>query len=436
MNLPLANTRARVVLLVCCGALALLLGFLAVRNAIAAHYLGRDTREGYERAVRLEPHNPRNWYLLGRSYLYDLEQPDPVQAVSALRKSVELDPYSAEAMLDLAIAYDGEGDTAQARATLVSAQRVYPLSADVAWSYGNFLLRQGEQKAAFSQLHTALELDPKRAAEAFSRASQLQPDASTVLDRVVPATPATYVPILHMLSDAGDMETAQQVWFRLIGLHQKVPLREVVPFFDALIHERRPDQAARLWLQGVAIMENPPPDDPAGSLLWDGGFESGFRGGGFGWRFTPVSRDVQISFDRAEKHAGEQSLRILFNGRENLKFEDACHSIVPEPGRSYLLAGWVKTQSLTSSEGVRLQINVFTNAGVVSTQSGEIHGTQPWTQLQLVWTAPQESGFGNVCIDRNMSDMPGSDIQGAAWIDDVVMIPVAGAAGAALAPRP
>jgi len=435
MNLLLANTRARVVLLVCCSALALLLGFLAVRNAIAAHYLGRDTREGYERAVRLEPHNPRNWYLLGRSYLYDLEQPDPVKAVSALRKSVELDPYSAAAMLDLAIAYDGEGDTAQARATLVSAQRVYPLSADVAWSYGNFLLRQGEQEAAFTQLHTALELDPKRAAEAFSRAWQLQPDASTVLDKVVPATSATYVPILHMLSDAGDMETAQQVWFRLIGLHQKVPLRDLVWFFDALIHERRPDQAARLWPQGVAIMENPPPDDPAGSLLWDGGFESGFRGGGFGWRFTPVSRDVQISFDRAEKHTGEQSLRILFNGRENLKFEDACHSIVPEPGRRYLLAGWVKTQSLTSSEGVRLQISAFTNAGVVSTQSGEIHGTQPWTQLQLVWTAPQESGFGTVCINRKMSDMPGSDIQGAAWIDDVVMIP-AGAAGAAVAPRP
>jgi len=435
MNLPLANTRARVVLLVCSGALALLLGFLAVRNAIAAHYLGRDTREGYERAVRLEPHNPRNWYLLGRSYLYDLEQPDPVQAVSALRKSVELDPYSAEAMLDLAIAYDGEGDTAKARSTLVSAQRVYPLSADVAWSYGNFLLRQGEQEAAFAQLHLTLELDPRRSAEAFSRASQLQPDAGMVLDKVVPPTPATYVPILHMLSDAGDMETAQQVWFRLIGLHQKVPLREVVPFFDALIRKRRPDQAALLWPQGVAIMENPPPDDPAGSLLWDGGFESGFRGGGFSWRFTPVSRDVQISFDRAEKHSGEQSLRILFNGRENLRFEDACHSIVPEPDQSYLLAGWVKTQSLTSSEGVRLQINAFTKAGVASTQSGEIHGTQPWTQLQLVWTAPEDSGFGNVCIGRKMSDMPGSDIQGAAWIDDVVMIP-ASAAGAAVAPRP
>src|SRR5215475_7621811 len=175
MNLPLANPRAPVVLLVCCSALALLLGFFAVRNAIAAHYLDLDTREGYERAVRLEPHNPRNWYLLGRSYLYDLEQPDPVKAVGALRKSVELDPYSVEAMLDLAIAYDSEGEAAQARAALTSAQRVYPQSADVAWNFGNFFLRQGDKDGSFAQMHKALELDPKRAAEAFSRAVQMEP---------------------------------------------------------------------------------------------------------------------------------------------------------------------------------------------------------------------------------------------------------------------
>src|ERR1041384_6924695 len=131
MNIPLPNRRSRVLLLVLSGALALLISFLAVRNALAAHFLGLDTRGGYEGAVSFEPNNPRNWYLLGRSYLYDLEQPDPVKAVSALRKSVQLDPYAVEAMLDLAIAYDSEGDPTQARAALVSAERVYPLSADV-----------------------------------------------------------------------------------------------------------------------------------------------------------------------------------------------------------------------------------------------------------------------------------------------------------------
>jgi tetratricopeptide (TPR) repeat protein len=424
MNLPLANRRTRVVLLASCSIAALLIGFFAVRNAVAAHYLGLDTRDGYERAVHLEPHNPRNWYLLGRSYLYDLEQPDPVKAVNALRKSVELDPYSAEAMLDLAIAYDSEGDPAQARAALISAQRVYPQSADVAWSFGNFLLRQGDKDGAFAQMHKALELDPKRASEAFSRALQLEPDANEVLDKVVPPSSTTLVPILHALSGVGDTRTAQVVWDRLVALHQRVLLRDVVAFFDALIHERRPDEAARRWTQAVAIMESPPPTDPAGSLLWDGGFEYGVATAGFGWQFTPVNRNVQISFDRSEKHSGELSLRILFNGRENINFEDGCHAFVPEAGRTYLLSAWIKTQSLTSSEGVRLQIIAYSAAGVVAAQSNEIHGTQPWSQLSLQWTAPQDSGFGRVCLRRKMSDMPGSDIQGAAWIDDVTMMPV------------
>jgi hypothetical protein len=425
MNLPLANQRARAVLFVGSSAAALLIGFFAVRNAFAGYYLGLDTRDGYERAVRIEPRNPRNWYLLGRSYLYDLEQPDPAKAVTALRKSVELDPYSAEAMLDLAIAYYSEGDAAQARAALVSAQRVYPQSADVAWSFGNFLLRQGEKDAAFAELRKSLELDPTRAAEAFSRAWQLEPDADGLLDKVIPPSAVTLVPILGNLSNAGDLESAHAVWYRLAALHEKVPLPYIKAFFNALISKRLADEAARLWPEAVSIMQNPPPPDPTGSLLWDGGFESGVNEGGFAWRFTPVGRNLQISFDRSEKHSGEQSLRILFNGRENINFEDVCHLFIPEFGQNYVLSAWVKTQSLTSSEGLRLQISVYNRIGaIVAVQSGEIHGTQPWTQLSMNWTAPQDAGTGNVCLRRKMSDMPGSDIQGAAWIDDVRMLPV------------
>jgi len=422
MNIPLPNRRSRVLLLVLSGALALLISFLAVRNALAAHFLGLDTRGGYEGAVRFEPNNPRNWYLLGRSYLYDLEQPDPVKALSALRKAVELDPYSAEAMLDLAIAYDSEGDPTQARAALVSAQRVYPLSADVSWSFGNFLLRQGDQDAAFAQFYKTLQLDPKRAAEAFSRSLQLQPDAKMVLDKVIPPSPETYLPILHMLSDAYQMEEAQQVWNKLVELNSKVPLRDVVVFFDALIHQRQGVEAAKLWPQATAMMENPPPPDPSGSLIWDGGFESGSAGGGFRWQFTPVTRNVQISFDQSEKHSGEQSLRLLFNGRENVNFEDVCHPFIAEPGKQYLLTGWIKTESLTSSEGVRLQVSTF-GKSVTAVQSNEIHGTQPWTQITLPWTSPANDLFNTVCLRRKMSDMPGSDIQGAAWLDDVTLVP-------------
>ncbi|HVH50059.1 MAG TPA: tetratricopeptide repeat protein, partial [Candidatus Bathyarchaeia archaeon] len=349
---------------------------------------------------------------------------EPALAVQSLRKAIALDPYSAEALLDLAAAYDGQGDTADARQAFLAAQRVYPLSADVAWSYGNFLLRQGEQDAAFREIRKSVELEPKRAAEAFSRALRAQPDAKVLLDKAVPPSPAVYVPILLSLSNAGDLDNGQLVWNRLIALQQKVPMSDMFFFINELIQQRRIGDAVRAWHQAASIMQNPPPPDPPGSLLWDGGFESGYVGGGFSWRFAPATSDVQISLDPAEKHSGERSLRILFNGRRNIGFEDACHNIAPEAGRKYLLSAWVKTQSLSSSEGVRLQIFVFTATNTESAVTEDVHGTQPWRQVQLVWVAPPGAGFGTVCVKRKMSDMPQSAIQGAAWFDDVSMVPM------------
>jgi tetratricopeptide (TPR) repeat protein len=423
MNFALTSPRLRLLPVISSCALAIFLGYFGLRNALATYYLNLDTRAGYERAAALEPANARNWFLLGRSYLYDFEQPDPALAVQSLRKAVALDPYSAEALLDLAAAYDGQGDTGDARQAFLAAQRVYPLSADVAWSYGNFLLRQGEQDAAFREIRKSVELEPKRAAEAFSRALRVQPDGSVLLDKAVSASAAVYLAILHSLSDAGDLNNAQLVWNRLIALQQKVPLSEMVVFINALLQQRRAADAVDAWGEAVSIMQNPPPPDPAGSLLWDGGFESGYIGGGFAWHFVPASNDVQISLDQSEKHSGERALRILFNGHRNISFEDGCHNFVPESGKRYLLSAWVKTQSLTSNEGVRLRIFVFAPTNNQSVATEDVRGTQPWQQLQLAWVAPPGAGFGTVCVIRKMSDMPGSDIQGAAWLDDISMVP-------------
>jgi len=424
MNFALTSPRIRLLVVISSCAIAIVLSYFGFRNAIATYYLNLDTRAGYERAVALEPANARNWFLLGRSYLYDFEQPEPALAVQSLRKAVALDPYSAEALLDLAAAYDGQGDTANARQAFLAAQSVYPLSADVAWSYGNFLLRQGEQDAAFRAIRKAVELEPKRSTEAFSRALRVQPDANVLLDKALPPSAAVYLPILHSLSDVGDLDNAQFVWNRLIALRQKVPMSEMFFFINGLIHQRRVADAVHAWDQAVSIMQNPPPPDPAGSLLWDGGFESSYTGGGFSWHFLPATSDVQISLDPSEKHSGERSLRILFNGHRNISFEDACHNIAPESGKRYLLSAWVKTQSLTSSEGVRLQIFVFTPTSTESVTTEDVHGTQPWKQVQLMWVTPPGAGFGTVCVKRKMSDMPESDIQGAAWLDDISLVPM------------
>src|SRR5258708_4238523 len=209
-------------------------------------------------------------------------------------------------MLDMANAYDGEGDTAHARESYVSAQKVYPLSADVCWSYGNFLLRQGQQQEAFAQIRKAVELEPKRTTEAFALAMRVQPDAKEVLDTVIPASTADYLPIIGALANAGDLDTAQVVWERLIafqsnGLQQRVPIRDLVAYVNAVKQRRGPAASVRAWQAAVSMIQNPPPPHPPGSLLWDGGFESGYAGGRFAWQYSEHIRNVQVAVGHTVK---------------------------------------------------------------------------------------------------------------------------------------
>src|SRR5258706_15862881 len=104
------------------------LAYFSIRNARAQHAIGLNTRAGYERAVRLEPGAARNWYLLGRSYQYDFEQPAPEAARLALLVSRSLDPFSAETPPDLPANFEEAGNLTAARASNLKAEPDYPPS--------------------------------------------------------------------------------------------------------------------------------------------------------------------------------------------------------------------------------------------------------------------------------------------------------------------
>src|SRR5216684_9403320 len=162
MILRLSSNAQRAVLVAASLAMALILSYFSIRNALAAHYADLQTAEGYERAVHLEPSDPQNWYLLGRYWQYNLDDPDAQRAIRSYLSALSLNPASSETWLDLATAYESESNLVAARDAFLHAKKAYPLSAEVSWRYGNFLLRQGELDAAFSEMRLAIEADPKR----------------------------------------------------------------------------------------------------------------------------------------------------------------------------------------------------------------------------------------------------------------------------------
>jgi hypothetical protein len=379
-----------------------------------------ETKEGFERAAKLEPGNPRNWYLLGRFLQYNLELQDTPGAIGAYQRALAIDPNSAETLLELGSAYELDGDFAPARTAYARAKSVYPASADVSWRYGNFLLRQGDFPAAYFEIHRALLADPKNAAEAFSRCYRANPDADFILKEVIPPSQIAYVAIIRETAGT-HLDIAEKAWAKLAGLRPYLNPRDVYPLVDAMLRAQKYPEARRVWNEGMSFTDAGAAIADASALIWDGGFESGLNGRDFAWQFEALHDGVQTRFDLREKHSGQRSLRMDFDGKHNVRLENICTAAVVQPGETYLLSGWIRTDKLTSDQGVGLRIG----AGMLSARTESLLGNQPWMRVEVPWTADSQTRIAPICVYRDPSERTEGRISGTAWIDDITLSPTA-----------
>jgi tetratricopeptide (TPR) repeat protein len=425
MILRLSSDAQRASLLAIAVVLTLLLTFFPLRNALAAHYAAWQTADGFERATRLEPANAQNWYLLGRYWQYNLEEPDAPRAIRAYLSALSLNRDSADTWLDLAAAYESEGNITEARDAFVHAKKAYPLSAEVSWRYGNFLLRQGDLDSAFVQMRLAVQGDHNLAAEAFSRSLRAGADIDTTISRILPPDREAYLDVIWDQTTDHHTAYALKVWDQLASLHPHIVLNDAFSLVDSLVAERRIPEAIRVWNQAVFFAGLEDLQNPPGSLLWDGGFESGISGAAFTWNISSGYTDVQVGMDIQEKHSGKHSLRLIFGGKTNVNFNGVCHNVPVQPATKYRFSAWIKTRAITTDQGVRFQLHSFGTEDTSTVLTSDVRGTEPWTLVELPWSSGKDVQVLQVCVVRSFSDQEKNRIQGTAWVDDVALVPEA-----------
>ena len=423
MTLRLSSIAQRAALVAASSAVAFLLSYFSIRNALAVHYAGLQTAQACERAARWEPADSRNWHLLGRFWQYNLVDPDAARAIRSYLTAVSLDPASSETWLDLASAYESEANLVAARDAFLNAKKAYPLSAEVSWQYGNFLLRQGELEPAFIEMRLAVAADPKRAAEAFSRSLRTGSNIENILDRVLPPLSEAYLDVIWDQTTDGHTENAFKVWDRLASLRPRISLRDSFSLVGALMTERRIAEASRVWDQAVLFAGLVDLQSPPGSVLWDGGFESSVTGGGFSWLLPEGFRSVQLGTDTQEKHSGNRSLRLIFDGKSNINFAGVCHYVPVQPSTAYRFSAWVKARALTTDQGIRFQLHPLGTQDTSTAVTSEVHGTAPWTLIEMPWSSGKDVQELQVCLVRFPSEEEENKIQGTAWVDDVALVP-------------
>jgi tetratricopeptide (TPR) repeat protein len=405
-------------------AAALWFCYAGAKHALASHYAASSNFEDWERATRIEPGNPEIWYQLGRFRQLDFDHSNLPLAISDYQRAVQLNSHSPYYKLDLASAFEMSGDNGDADRYFQAAQSGYPISAEVSWKYGNFLLRQQRLPEAYAEIHRALLVDPKLLPLAISRVWHSDPDVHQLLDKALPDTPDADWQAITYLSDAEQASAALAVWDRLVARKPAMEWTEVFALIDLLLAQNRFGESETVWRQAIARDEAATPGYEGDSLVYDGGFEKDISGGGFGWRERDV-HGADFSLDTEEKHSGNRSARLAFDGTENLSYEDLDQLVLVSPHTRYRFRGFLRTDQISTNSGIRFEIVDAKNDRDLHVLTPNETGTESWTLEELDFTTGPRTQMIQIRVIRRPSERLDNKIRGTVWIDDVGVFPIA-----------
>jgi len=394
----------------------------AARHALAAHWALSADANIWVRAAETEPTNADLWYQLGRYYQLDFEHSDLPLAISYYHRAISINPGSSLYWLGLADAYETVGNVSQAEQAFRRAREVYPISAEAAWRFGNFLLRQRRTSEAFRQIHDAIVTDPKLTALAVSRCWADTRDIGEILKTVLPDKPDQNWGATQFFVEAREPGAAMAVWRRIISRHATFPVAQAFPLLEMLIQFGHADDAQTVWKQALPAAGFASNPDSGGSLVWNGGFEQALLNGGFDWRVVPVE-GAKMTWDGQIFHTGRRSLRVDFNGTSNVDFHHVRQYVVVQPATRYRFSASLRSEQLTTDSGIDFEIRDVSRPGNPSLRTPDVLGTQAWTQEAIEMETGPDTRILELVLERAPSAKLANKIQGTAWIDDVALVP-------------
>ncbi|MGB7493669.1 MAG: hypothetical protein WBR26_10525 [Candidatus Acidiferrum sp.] len=417
MEIDLTRPPARLLLLaaviLCSGALTLFSG----KAYLAAHWNNSANPGRWVSATRLEPANAEYWAHVGLSRQWDASPESTREAIRYLQQAVQINSRSADLWMDLADAYATSGDPIRTQDAYEKAQANYPISAEVAWRYGSFLLFEGEFARSYEQIRRAISNDPSLTQRAVAECWQANPNIATILN-VLPAKSEYYLDAMDFFLSQRLSDPAVAVWNRWRKLKLPVELPNATPLVDALIEQKRVPEAQQTWIQAVQLSNWPRDPGGDGSVVWNGGFEHGFASGGFDWREVAV-KDVRFDIDRFVAHSGSRSLRVQFDGTQNLDFQHLFQYVSVEPNTHYRFLAYIKTDQISTDRGICFEIVDPWHPSQVEVLTSDFKGTNTWMPVQAEIVTGPDTNLLEIVLRRVPSWKFDNKLSGTAWVDDI-----------------
>lgn len=203
-----------------------------------ADRLGRQGDDASLRAaISARPNHFLHYWQLARLDVNDSRQ--------LLAEAIRLNPYNAGPIVDLAQAFEAEGDSAQAERWLLEANRVdrtyFPR-----WSIANFYLRRGHEDGFWKWARRAAEVGCEDMTSLFDLCRRLEPDVAQLSARLIPDRAHAAHNFLDYLAKRG-LAPPFEACERAIRHPDPNRAHRLAIAVEGQLAARRFDDAARTW---------------------------------------------------------------------------------------------------------------------------------------------------------------------------------------------
>jgi tetratricopeptide (TPR) repeat protein len=311
-------------------------GIFSSLNFLRADNLARlDTANSLRAAIRLEPDA---W-----KYSMRLAALDEANGQRLLETVVRLDPYNAEADIELALRLEAEGQYSQAEKLLQNAFAIDHTFLP-RWSLANFYFRRGNMPAFWLWARMAAEIPSDQTEPLFELCWRASTDPDEISRNILNNSPELIGQYLNFLLDKDQLPAAAEIADRLMRFGDPAKDNGLeFSVIDRLIGARDGSTAKALWNALIekhwVIADQTAPNNP-----------------NFARDPLPVGFDWSLNSNSGMRSwLSDSGLETEFSGRQPEECKIAEQSLILTPG-NYVLEYAYRTDGIAPETGLKWQI--------------------------------------------------------------------------------
>ena len=411
-------TKVRIIIVaaVCC---ALVFGWFAVRwqfgNLLGTLTTSSDTNaeEIAEFAAKLAPGDPESNWLLAETKKELFSNDDYSSIINNYEKVVKLSPFDFRWWIELGRAFEQADNYDGAEKAYLRAVELAPDYTNPHWQLGNFYLRRNRSDEAFAELKKAAETNPVYRDQVFSLAWDYYNQNTDKLEQIAGDKPLVRAGLARFYAAKERAADSLRIWNTLSPEEKRANVAYAKIIAQAFYEKRIYPQALEFY-RGLGIE----PDAKA-ETIQNAGFEKPIGDIGetyFGWRVAPTEK-MEVKLDPTQKHEGNRSLRIFFNGYFAPTLYNITQIVTVEPSSKYLLTFWLRTENLKSGGNPLLEIVDAVNDKGIAASAPFPSNTDDWQPVKMEFTAPADATAVAIRTTRTFCGEV-CPIVGTFWYDD------------------